>query len=71
MPRKEHFLKIKKNMEKINLSSFKEDSIALDELMTVRGGSGSCPDHGTTKSQANSSCSCANDPDQESVDSDR
>lgn len=70
MPRKEHFLN-KKNMKKIDLSSFKEDTIALDELMTVRGGSGSCPAHGTTKSQANSSCSCANDPDQEFVDSDR
>ncbi len=58
-------------MKKINLSSFKEDCIALDELMTVRGGSGSCPSHGTTKSQANSSCSCASDPDQESIDSDR
>ena len=58
-------------MKKIDLSSFKEDTIALDELMTVRGGSASCPAYGTTKSQANSSCSCANDPDQEFVDSDR
>lgn len=57
-------------MKKINLSSFKEDSIALDELMTVRGGSGSCPEHGTTKSQANSSCSCSTDPDRRTVDSD-
>lgn len=58
-------------MQKINLSSFIGESIALEELMTVRGGSGSCPTHGTTKSQASSSCSCANDIDQEFVDSDR
>lgn len=72
MPIKEHFSFTKKiYMKKINLSSFKEDSIALEELMTVRGGSGSYPSHGTTKSQANSTCCCAKDPDQGSVDSDR
>lgn len=59
-------------MKKINLSSFKEDSITLDELLTVRGGSGgSCSQHGSTKSQANHSNSCATDPDTGSIDSDR
>lgn len=41
-------------MKKINLKSFENDSLALDDLMEVRGGSGnSCSGIFTTSSNEN------------------
>ncbi len=52
---------------KINLQSFRNDSISLSEMMTVRGGSGECDEEatqsccGTTRSQGSDRENNSND----------
>ncbi len=51
-------------MEKINLKSFENDSMALDGMMKVRGGSGNtCTNIFLTSSNANDHDSSATDCD--------
>lgn len=56
-------------MKKINLSSFKEDSIVLNELLTVRGGSG-CTCGGNSSTILVSTSSSGSDRDTGLLDAD-